>query len=54
MLQYLKEKPTDCFGISQQKCKTYSGENGNQYFDAIVDGNDVTNANRIRSILDCS
>jgi beta-phosphoglucomutase len=31
MLQYLKKKkPTDCFGISQQKCKTYSGENGNQ------------------------
>jgi hypothetical protein len=26
----LKRKPTDCFGISQQKCKTYSGENGNQ------------------------
>jgi hypothetical protein len=21
-----KEKPTDCFGISQKKCKTYSGK----------------------------
>jgi beta-phosphoglucomutase len=43
MLQYLKEKPTDCFGISQQNA--YSGENGiRHYFDAIVDGNDVSNA----------
>jgi hypothetical protein len=25
-----RKKPTDSFGISQQKCKTYSGENGNQ------------------------
>jgi beta-phosphoglucomutase len=46
MLQYLKsKKPTDCFGISFKKCKTCPGENGiRHYFDAIVDGNDVTNA----------
>jgi beta-phosphoglucomutase len=38
-----KKKPTDSLG-SATKCKT-SGENRiRHYFDAIVDGNDVTNA----------
>jgi beta-phosphoglucomutase len=32
-------------GSASKKCKTYSGENGiRHYFDAIVDGNDVSNA----------
>jgi beta-phosphoglucomutase len=56
MLHYLKEKkPTDSFGISQQNARPILEKTGiRHYFDAIVDGNDVTNANRIRSILDCS
>jgi beta-phosphoglucomutase-like phosphatase (HAD superfamily) len=38
----LKEKPTDS---SDQPAKcAYSGETRIHYFDAIVDGNDVTNA----------
>jgi FMN phosphatase YigB (HAD superfamily) len=37
-----RKKPTDCFGICQQKLDL---ENGiRHYFDAIVDGNDVSNA----------
>jgi beta-phosphoglucomutase len=42
MLQYLKKKPTDCFGISQQKTRPILEKTGiRHYFDAIVDGNDV-------------
>jgi beta-phosphoglucomutase len=43
MLHYLKK--TDCFGISQQNARPILEKTGiRHYFDAIVDGNDVTNA----------
>jgi beta-phosphoglucomutase len=40
-----KKKPTDSFGISQQNARPILEKTGiRHYFDAIVDGNDVTNA----------
>jgi beta-phosphoglucomutase len=55
MLHYLKEKKQPiALGSASKNARPILEKTGiRHYFDA-VDGNDVTNAKRIRSILDCS
>jgi beta-phosphoglucomutase len=50
MLQYLKEKNQPiALGSASKNARPILEKTGiRHYFDAIVDGNDVTNANRIR------